>query len=391
MKYKGKLLGLLLPLLCFGVIMIMSSWRNPMWMDEYVFYRLSSGLPNYSTTDDWFFKDRPTLLNPSATWSEKSSEFLDKKEAFDWIYNNPVYFHSPFAPILVWPVVKLLNTMADNNIIPHIEEQEGYPVPVKDNTDQLLNMQAETMTKILRMIPILLFLASMFLAYKISYKRFGKASYFYAVPLAASVQLFAGVYLFYWDVFMMFFFVLALYLLENKHENWALVVACCLVNTKMFIDVLFLIPLIVKNRKMIWALLAFIPYYIFVAISGGNILYPILHYLTGQGIVSHNYVYSLYNFAGWLYLFVMLGTPVFLATTVPLFWRIKKYPEYITLWLCANLYAWGSGMGIAHLSCLPYVGVLIFPIVVYEFKLDSKFSDWLGKVARSDKKNENYN
>jgi hypothetical protein len=376
---RGKILGILVPLVCFGIMLVNASWHTAMWQDEYVFYRLASKLPNYSTTSEWFYRDRPTVLNPSSDWGLMSSQTFDKKQAFDWIYNNPIYFHSPLAPAITYPLVKLVNYLADKEIIPHIEEQPGYPPP-SEGKAVLLNMKAETMTKILRIIPIILFLLSMYFAYLISYKHFGRAAYFFCIPLAACVQLLAGAYLFYWDAFMMFFFILALYLLENKHDRWALVVACLMVNTKMFIDLLFLIPLIVKNRKMVWAILAFIPYYLIVAINGGSIFYPLIHYFTGSGIGSHNYIYSLYNIVGWIYLLVVLGAPIFLLITVPLFWRVSKYPVYITLFICANLYAWGSGMGIAHLSSLLYVGVLLFPAVIYEFRLDRLVNKLVGKV-----------
>ena len=126
MKSRVALFGVGLPLLMFFVIMAMSAFRTPMWMDEYVFYRLSSDLPHYSTTSDWFYVDRPDVLNPSVTWEDKSSVVIDKRASFDWIYNNPVYLHDPLAPALVYPLVKTLNVMADKGIIQHIEAQPGY-------------------------------------------------------------------------------------------------------------------------------------------------------------------------------------------------------------------------------------------------------------------------
>ena len=385
MKSKLGLFAVGLPLVMFFIIMVMSAFRTPMWMDEYVFYRLSSGLPNYSTTSDWFYKDRPDLLNPSVTWEDKSSVVIDKRASFDWIYNNPVYLHDPLAPALVYPIVKTLNVMADKGIIQHIEDQPGYPlisktVPQTEKDAILKDMKAETITKVLRVLSICIFILSMYLAYKIMFKKVGKKVLFFAVPIAVGMQLLTGVYLFYWDIFMLFFFVLTLYLMESNHPNWAFLTACCMVNTKMFIGILFLIPLIIKNRKMFWAAFSIIPFYLVIAFGTHDLFYPFRHYFTGLGIGTHNYVYTLYDNWGWFWLIVDLGTPVFLLMTVPLFWRLKKYPEYIALWICAMVYAWGSGLGITHLSCMLYVGVLIFPLVVYEFNLYERLVKFLQSV-----------
>jgi len=396
LKSKVNLLGIFLPLVLFGLIMIMSSWRTPMWMDEYVFYKLSSNLPSYSTSSNWFYEDRPELLNPSVTWEDKSSVIFDKKATFQWIYDNDIYPHTPLAPILVWPLVKTLNIMADNEIIPHIEEQEGYPsisknITDKELTDILKTRHAETITKILRIVPILLFVLAMFLAYKVMNKRVGNKAFFFAVPIAAGMQLLIGAGLFYWDVFMLFFFMLTWYLMETNHPKWAFLSACCMVNTKMFIGLLFLIPLIVKNRKMFFAAFSLIPYYIVTICVTGDPFFLITHYGTGGGMASHNYVYTLYDFNGYMALFISLGIPFFLAMTVPLFWRIKKYPEYIALWICGMIYAWGCGMGITHLSCLLYVGVLIFPLVVKEFGLYDKLSKLINKFSPKEEVDEKIN
>jgi len=360
--------------------MMMNSFRTPMWTDEYVFYRLSSGLPNYSSTIDWIYNDRPDLLNNSI------APFEEGRKAYSAIYDNKVFVHNPLAPILVYPVVKTLNLMAENNVIPTIESEPGYPKLAKDLTQDEINavtknMQAETITKILRCISIALFILSMVLAYKILSKKVGDSAVFLTVPLAASLQLLTGANLFYWDVFMLFFFVLSLYCLETGHRNWAFLFACCVVNTKMFIGMLFLIPLIVKDRRMFFAAFSLIPFYIILAYSSGSIFYPFVHYFSGNGMATHNFVYTLYGVGGYLLLFISLGIPLFLAMTVPLFWRIKKYPEYIALWICGMAYAWASGLAITHLSCLLYLGALIFPIVVYEFKLYEKLSGWLDKLS----------
>jgi len=366
-----------LPVLLFCFIMVASSWHVPMWMDEYIFYRLSSGLPNYSATSDWLFKDRPSTINPMDTWNDKTDLPLDRNASLHWVYDNKVYGHGPLAPVLCWPIVKTLNTMADKGWIAHIEDQLGYPVVSSNITDidmQKLNstMNAETITKILRFIPILLFAISMWLIYKIMYRKVGSSAAVFAIPVTTGIQLLSGVYLFYWDVWMMFFLVLTLYLMERK-SKWAYLTACCMVNTKLFVGLIFLLPLVVKNWKMVFTGLSLVPFYLAIAYVNGDIWYPLIHYGTGAGMNLHNYVYHLYDLKGYGLLIVSLGIPFFLAMTIPIFWRIKKYPEYVVLLIAANLYAWGSGLGMTHLSSLVYVGALIFPLVFCEFNLYPKF------------------
>jgi len=53
---SGKVWLWLAPLLFIFTMAFMGNLRYPIWMDEYVFYRLSSELPNYSSTTDWFTK-----------------------------------------------------------------------------------------------------------------------------------------------------------------------------------------------------------------------------------------------------------------------------------------------------------------------------------------------
>ena len=375
-------MAVILPLLLFGVIMLMNSWRTPMWMDEYVFYRLSKGLPSYSTTSDWFYKDRPAVLNTSVAWEDYNTVIIDKRASFAWIYDNKIYPHDPLTPAMMWPLVKSLNVMAEKGVIPSIESQPGYPLISKDaqlaERDEVLKgMKAETITKILRFVTIGLYIIAMFLAYRIMKNKVGDKAIFFSIPVAVSLQLLTGVYLFYWDIFMMFFFVLTLYLMETNHPKWAYFTACCMVNTKMFIGILFLIPLIVKNRKMFWCAFSLVPYYLVTVFVTHDPFYLLSHYFTGLGLGTHNYVYTLYDLGGWVSMLIGLGIPGFLLMTVPLFWRFKKYPEYVALWICAMVYAWGSGLGITHLSSLMYVGILIFPLVVYEFKLYEKLRNIL--------------
>jgi len=106
-----------LPMVLFVSVMLVFSKNTPMWMDEYVFYRLSMGLPDYSTSSDWLFVDRPSTINPMDTWEGKTDLPFDRDYSLRWIYDNKVYSHTPLAPILVYPAVKTLDWLADINII----------------------------------------------------------------------------------------------------------------------------------------------------------------------------------------------------------------------------------------------------------------------------------
>ena len=72
-----------------------------------------------------------------------------------------------------------------------------------------------------------------------------------------------------------------------------------------------------------------------------------------------------------------LGIPLLLLMTVPLFKRIKKHPEYIALFVVSMAYSWGAGLGMTQISNQLYMGAMLFPIVVYEFKLAEKLSKWI--------------
>lgn len=369
-------LAWLIPTLLFCIIMVNSMWKVPMWMDEYIFYRLTSNLPNYQTSSNWFYQDRPQVMNPMNTWEKQTGIPYDRNALLDWIYSTKAYGHNMLEPILCYPLVQTVNFLADHNVIPHVEDEMGYPNIPKDITQEDLSkvnltMNAEAITKILRFVPIILFALSMWLIFLIMYPKVKNNAAVLVVPVAACVQMLGGVYFFYWDVWMMFFFILTYYLMERK-SKWAYVTACCLVNTKIFVGLAFLLPLVFKNWRMIFTGFAFAPWYLFVAYKNGNLFYPITHYVTGTGMDAHNYVYHLHDLKGWILMFVMLGVPFFILMTFPIFAKIKKYPDLVALLIISVVYAFGSGLTQTDISDLVYVGALIFPVVSYEFGLLDK-------------------
>lgn len=310
----------------------------PMWQDEYVFYRITSQLPDLSVTSDWFYKDNPKTLEPSSTFP------VDRKELFHLIYDMPIYSHSPLANYLSSPFVKLANLLADVKIIPHIEDDPK---------------RAEAITLILRIIPMTLFAGTLTLIFHLLYRKFGDYAYLFSVPVFFSSGLLAGVYYFYWDAFMWFFFFLTLYLMERK-SKWAYLTACCLVNTKIVIGMMLLIPLIIQNKKMIFTALAFVPFYIATWVVTGNPLYMITH------LIPQTSQYS------WIYMFWTneiiwnVGLVWYALLTLPILFLIKKYPAYVATYLIVLWYAWGFGIAPDKMSAMLYSGALVFPIIVYE-------------------------
>jgi hypothetical protein len=385
---NNKLLFVLfiLPFLFILQVIIGESLHYPMWMDEYVFYRLSLQLPNYSTITDWFYNDRPELMNWSNDWESLG---FDYGEALSQVYDTPVYPHTPLAPIIVSPLVRGLNALADHSIIKHIEEQPGASyVPNQKDPEYtpkliaaVLAQKEETMTFILRLVPILLFAIATWLIFKLLFKKVGLNALLFAFPMIAFRSALSGTYLFYWDAFMMFFFVLTLYLMETRpNSKWIYLTACCMINTKMFIPMLFLIPLIVKGftqskkKGLLMFLPAFsiLPFYFVTVFTTGDFFYPFTHYLATTWI--HDFMYTLIDPMHK----VDVGIIAFLVMSVPLVFLVKKYPAYVAFLIVGLAYGFGTGLGITHLSCLTYVGAIALPLVAGRFRLVERIIGYEG-------------
>jgi len=318
----------------------------PMWQDEYVFYRITSQLPNLEVTTDWFYVDNPKTLTPSDGFP------VDRKELFHIIYDMPIYMHSPLANYISYPIVRVVNLMADNGTLPRIENSNELHVQ-------------EPITLILRLVSIVLFCLSMWLIYKLLKRKIGDYAYLYSIPIFVSINLLGGIYNFYWDAFMLFFFVLTLYLMERK-SKWAYLTGCFLVNTKLVIGIALLIPLIIKNKKMAFTLLSLIPFYIATVVVTHDPLYLIHHLFPQTSQYSWMYMFWTNNII-W-----HNGLILFAILTIPIFYYAKKYPEYIATFVILLFYAFGLGVSLEKISSLLYIGALVFPLFIYELKLFPK-------------------
>lgn len=378
-KISNKFLAEVAPIIFFMAIMLGSSVKMPMIIDEYCFYKLADNFPDYSSTPDWFFVDRPSVLSESIDWEATDCE---QRPMFDLVYDTSIYTHVPLPVILVTPAVKALNWMADNTPLPHIEDEPGL---LGRSDEEVAGSRAEIITILLRIISITLCGAAIWLAYKTMRHKVGVNVWVFVLPLAFGLVLISGsTYLFYWDVFMMFFFVLTLYLMEvHPNSKWKYLVACCLVNTKMFLGIAFLGILVVKaikdnwrtSWKMMLPALSIIPFYIATVMVTGDPLYIFTHYLNQAPI--HNLMYT--YFSAWDYVVLLFGQGVIqvLLITSPILWYWKKYPTYALLWLMIPIYCWGTGLGRTHASAFIYSGILTFPLVMYELRVIERIQNWV--------------
>lgn len=352
---RQKLISWGLLLVSAGMIlhaMATFSVHTPIWMDEYYFYRLSQELPEYGTSVDWIYEDKPELLIPSSTLEGRTREY------YATIYDTPIYTHTPLPTILVWPLVKLTDNLAEKGIISGLEIDRLSEDP-SDASTFIVSDQ----TKILRIIPILLVIASLLLIYFMLKRRLGIYALltFLPVILLPSVLL-MGAHWFYWDAFMVFFFCLTLVLLDkNPKSKWAYLTSCCMVNTKVFIGVLFLIPLILKNKKMGLTVLSLVPFYIITLVVTGEPFFWITHYLGQSGIHQGSYTEWVLPQV-WELVVNWRLLAVFLLSFGCLFYT-REYPAYVAFYLLSWVYGFGFGLSMCQVSTILYGSGLVCPIV----------------------------
>ena len=362
----------MIPFVAVIAIMFGMSSRNPMWMDEYVFYRLSSELPNYASTSNWFYIDRPSTLAIADEWKG-----IDVRRMFQLDYDTQIYPHIPLAPILVSPIVKGLNWLADEGVIPHIESQAGLALHKVNH--------AETMTMILRIIPIGLFIWTLYLIFKMMKRKVGKHAYLMWIPILAGITLLQGAMLFYWDDFMMFFLVLTLYLQEmHPNSKWKYVTACCLVNTKMWIGLAFLLPIVIlefrRNWKTCWKMmlpaLSIIPWWIITSEVTHQPLYLWTHYWNQMYL--HNSIDVINSFSNYFNIFMLQSMPLYVAIFIMLLLKFPKHLEYAVFLLMAMAYEWGNTLSTTYLPSILCSAALAMPLVSYEWNLIERSKKWFG-------------
>jgi hypothetical protein len=360
-----------IPLLAMAAVLFGMSSKTPMVIDEYEFYRLSSEIPNYSSTANWFIVDRPSTIADIVLPNEQEAKALQV------VYDTPIYSHSPLVPILVSPIVKGLNFLADKGIIPHIEAQKG------ETKGEIV--PAETMTQILRIIPIGLFILTLYLIFKIMEKKVGNHAYLMWIPVFAGIGIWQGAMLFYWDDFMMFFLVLTLYLQEmHPNSKWKYVTACCLVNTKMWIGLAFLLPIVIlefrRNWKTCWKMmlpaLSIIPWWIITSEVTHQPLYLWTHYWNQMYL--HNSIDVINSFSNYFNIFMLQSMPLYVAIFIMLLLKFPKHLEYAVFLLMAMAYEWGNTLSTTYLPSILCSAALAMPLVSYEWNLIERSKKWFG-------------
>jgi len=343
----------ILPIIIFTTFLIRPAIRLPMWMDEYVFYRITSQLPSTATTIDWFYEDNPKVLYYTFKYPNLAMGSMeDRKQIQRNNYDTPAYVHIPLANYLMYPLVRGVNFLADEGVIPHIEDTES-----RDS--------AEPITIILRIVPIILFMASMWLIFRLLHHKVGASAYLFFVPGLFSIQGVYMQYTFYWDSFMWFFLILTLYLMETRpNSKWVFIAACCLANTKQVAGLLLLIPLAIQNRKIILAALSTLPYYIATGLIAHDFFW-IFNFMFAKGQPAYSWIYYHFNTS----IIGRSGVIYYGIMTLPIFAFIRKYPAYVGIWIIMTAYAWGIGAGADKLAVMIYAGALIFPLVAYELKI----------------------
>ena len=335
------------PFLLLGSSLVVGAKTDPLWQDEYVFYRITQELPSTSTSDTWFWIDNPKTTYNSEVWDDKK---IDRHDVFARIYNTPIYVHSPIWNYVCYPIVKTMDYLADKGIISHIEENQDKKQP------------AETMTVVFRIIPICLFIVTMWFVFMILWQKVGVYAYYYFIPMLASSAILSCVPYFYWDMFMWLLVVMTIYF-QERNSKWVYVTGCLLVNTKIAIGLLLLIPFIIKNKKMILCAFSLIPFYLATVFITGDIFWILTH--LGGTTGAYSWVYSFWDNS----LIRILGLPFYAICTLPILFYFKKYPVYCVLLLIAIFYGWGFGISTNKMVGMLIFGGLACSLLLYELNL----------------------
>ena len=218
----------------------------------------------------------------------------------------------------------------------------------------LMPVLASPFVGVARYFSIAVSVGTFLLVYLIARHRNKLTAPLYILPIAISARLLAGTMWFYWDTFMMFFFVLTLYLIEVKAPKWTyFLTAIMLVNSKMIIGAGFLIPLLFKDRKLAWTWLSYIPMLVAVVLMRNDVAPNVtnLYWPDLWKNVSAWLAIAKFDIAGWL---------ILTAGCLPL---IKKHPTYITFYITTIMYSVFAGLGVSHMSTTVYSGALVFPLI----------------------------
>lgn len=318
-----KLLIVLIALFIFGAVgysLGYAALNNKEMPDEYMFYRITKGLPDYSTSVDWIFVDRPDLV-----FSEESRPYYEE------MYETSIWVHPPLPHYLSYPFIL-------------VTEDIRY----------------------LRFVSIALTLGILGLVYFIVRRRLGRLLTLIALMpiLLFKVVLPVGGTYFYYEAFMVFFLFLTIYLSE-RGSRWKYPSAVAMVLSKTP-AALYLIPLVVKEKNWKFCLpgLALAPYYLATVFVSGSPIYLLNHWV-GMKVMTHGYWTTgvVPNLLGYI---IDSSLIPFLMITIPgvvLVVRQKKYWLLVLLVITMGLGIGWSWVFYQMLAML-FVGLLVFSYVV---------------------------
>ena len=184
---------------------------------------------------------------------------------------------------------------------------------------------------------------------------------------------------------MMFFLVLTLYLQEmHPNSKWKYVTACCLVNTKMWIGLAFLLPIVIlefrRNWKTCWKMmlpaLSIIPWWIITSEVTHQPLYLWTHYWNQMYL--HNSIDVINSFSNYFNIFMLQSMPLYVAIFIMLLLKFPKHLEYAVFLLMAMAYEWGNTLSTTYLPSILCSAALAMPLVSYEWNLIERSKKWFG-------------
>lgn len=326
-------LFLLIGIVIFASILfslVYTASKNPVYSDEYVFYKVSRELPAYSSSANWILVDNPDFitLKSEQVWGR---DIIVK--VYKLAYEKPVWVHPPLDSVLVYPFVKITDNIKD-----------------------------------LRAIPITLTIGSLILLFLILRRRLSPilaAITISPVLLFDEITMFGGIY-FYHEAFMLFFLILTIYLSEVK-SRWKYVAGAALALSKLP-AVAFLLPLMIKDRdwKYLLSATVIIPYWIATWVVGGSPFYLINHWLAMSEVART--IFWAGNILPQLGVYLIhSGLAAFIVIIIPSLYFAVKEKQY---WLLvAALIAVVLGVGWAGIYYqmieMVFLGIIALSYLVY--------------------------
>lgn len=323
---------------------------QPIWVDEFIYLKLSGGLPNYSTDKNWI------------VGYETFNSININDPIMDATYTSKVWGHPPVAVIIMYPFT--VGRSGDY----YIDNIQWY-----------------------RLIYVVLLVLSVILITDIIRRKFGwLITGISLLPMVISQYLISCSIFAYFDGWMILFTCLTLWLCEVKRNKWwKYISAVLLVGTKFYASFLLLPIVYMEYRKygltssvkMLSCCFALIPFLIYQWLTTGNVLYIFSGHWLASTQWNYNVLieYTLKNI--WSYI-VNWGLYIHFPLVVGgiILWFKDKTISigYILLYVIILLLAINGGFSGSHtypimIFAIPIVSILAVRIL--KNKNEKKFSN----------------